>query len=130
MTQLSRERLEEIRDYDTCVTLKESAEMARIALASLEAKPRAFIFWPENDPSQGFIVDSIEDPAHKPGEFDAQGLHWVSSPLYTAQTAPVSVPDEVTAEDCPAFIKYDITEVDVAWARGFNACRAAMLKSK
>lgn len=103
-------------------------ELARIALASLEAKPRAFIFWPENDPSQGFIVDSIEDPAHKPGEFDAQGLHWVSSPLYTAPTAPVSVPDEVTAEDCPAFVKYDITEVDEAWARGWNACRAAMLK--
>lgn len=33
MTQLSRERLEEIRDYDTCVTLEESAEMARRLLA-------------------------------------------------------------------------------------------------
>ncbi len=35
--------------------------------------------------------------------------------------------DEVTAEDCPAFVKYDVTEVDEAWVRGFNACRAAML---
>ncbi|HBQ3996112.1 TPA: hypothetical protein L7076_000604 [Klebsiella pneumoniae] len=43
-----------------------------------------------------------------------------------AQPAPV-VPDEVTAEDCPALVKYDVTEVDKAWARGFNACRAAML---
>ncbi|HEN5264118.1 TPA: DUF550 domain-containing protein, partial [Klebsiella pneumoniae] len=42
------------------------------------------------------------------------------------QSAPV-VPDEVTAEDCPAFVKYDVTEVDEAWARGFNSCRAAML---
>ena len=33
MKQLSRERLEEIRDYDTCVTLDESAEMARRLLA-------------------------------------------------------------------------------------------------
>ncbi|HIE9877852.1 TPA: DUF551 domain-containing protein [Klebsiella variicola subsp. variicola] len=43
-----------------------------------------------------------------------------------AQPAPV-VPEEVTAEDCPALVKYDVTEVDEAWARGFNACRAAML---
>ena len=43
-----------------------------------------------------------------------------------AQPAPV-VPEEVTAEDCPALVKYDVTEVDKAWARGFNACRAAML---
>ncbi|SLO47956.1 Eaa1 [Klebsiella pneumoniae] len=48
-------------------------------------------------------------------------------PVYRhAQPAPV-VPDEVTAEDCPALVKYDVTEVDEAWARGFNACRAAML---
>ena len=45
-----------------------------------------------------------------------------------AQPAPV-VPDEVTAEDCPALVKYDVTEVDKAWARGFNACRSAMLRA-
>lgn len=46
-----------------------------------------------------------------------------------AQPVPV-VPDEVTAEDCPAFVKYDVTEVDEAWVRGFNACRAAMLQAE
>lgn len=45
------------------------------------------------------------------------------------QPAPV-VPDEVTAEDCPALVKYDVTEVDEAWSRGFNACRAAMLQAQ
>nr|WP_255890645.1 DUF3850 domain-containing protein [Klebsiella quasipneumoniae] len=45
-----------------------------------------------------------------------------------AQPAPV-VPEEVTAEDCPALVKYDVTEVDEAWARGFNSCRAAMLQA-
>ena len=44
------------------------------------------------------------------------------------QPAPV-VPEEVTAEDCPALVKYDVTEVDEAWARGFNSCRAAMLQA-
>ncbi|HID5298190.1 TPA: DUF551 domain-containing protein [Klebsiella pneumoniae] len=49
------------------------------------------------------------------------------APLYRhAQPAPV-VPEEVTAEDCPALVKYDVTEVDEAWARGFNSCRAATL---
>ncbi|HBT7788382.1 TPA: DUF551 domain-containing protein [Klebsiella pneumoniae] len=48
-------------------------------------------------------------------------------PLYRhAQPAPV-LPDEVTAEDCPAFVEYEVAEVDEAWSRGFNACRAAML---
>lgn len=51
-------------------------------------------------------------------------------PVYReAQPAPV-VPDEVTAEDCPALVKYDVTEVDEAWACGFNACRAAMLQDE
>lgn len=45
-----------------------------------------------------------------------------------SQPAPV-VPDEVTAEDCPAFVKYEVTEVDEAWARGFNAGRAATLQA-
>lgn len=50
------------------------------------------------------------------------------APLYRhAQPAPV-VPEEVTDEDCPALVKYDVTEVDEAWARGFNACRSAMLQ--
>lgn len=46
-----------------------------------------------------------------------------------AQPAPV-VPDEVTTEDCPAFVKYEVTEVDEAWSHGFNACLAAMLNQK
>nr|EKZ9872548.1 DUF551 domain-containing protein [Klebsiella pneumoniae]ELA0419831.1 DUF551 domain-containing protein [Klebsiella pneumoniae] len=51
------------------------------------------------------------------------------APLYLhAQPVPV-VLDEVTAEDCPAFVKYDVTEVDEAWVRGFNACRAATLQA-
>ncbi|QET15114.1 hypothetical protein [Klebsiella pneumoniae] len=53
----------------------------------------------------------------------------VGTQLYLhAQPVPV-VLDEVTAEDCPAFVKYDVTEVDEAWARGFNACRAATLQA-
>ena len=39
---LSKERLEEIRDYDTCVTLEESAEMARRLRAAEAQEPVAW----------------------------------------------------------------------------------------
>lgn len=42
-SKLTRERLEEIRDYDTCVTLEESAELARMALAAMDSEPFAYI---------------------------------------------------------------------------------------
>ncbi|MGU3413752.1 hypothetical protein ACLBW0_08560 [Enterobacteriaceae bacterium C34A] len=35
MTTITQERLQEIRDFDTCVTLEESAEMARMLLVSM-----------------------------------------------------------------------------------------------
>ena len=90
-----------------------------IALASLEAEPVK---------SSGFI----ESKAEGTDKFILKAYYGqnlsVGDKLYAAPPAPVSVPDEVTAEDCPAFVKYDITEVDEAWARGFNSCRAAMLQ--
>lgn len=39
---LNEERLKTIRDYDTCVTLEESAEMARAMLASINQRPVAW----------------------------------------------------------------------------------------
>lgn len=56
------------------------------------------------------------------------GAHIEPYQIVTSAPAPVA-PDEVTAEDCPAFVKYEVTEVDEAWVRGFNACRAAMLQA-
>ncbi|WP_343552028.1 DUF551 domain-containing protein [Klebsiella quasipneumoniae] len=52
----------------------------------------------------------------------------VGTQLYRHAQQPV-VPDEVTDEDCPALVKYDVTEVDEAWARGFNSCRGSMLQA-
>ncbi|HDC4269648.1 DUF551 domain-containing protein [Enterobacter kobei] len=88
-------------------------ELARIALASLEAEPVAYMTY------KGYLLHAA-DP--KLAEYSEP------TPLYDAPPAPVSVPDEVTTEDCPAFVKYDVTDVDEAWSRGFNACRAAMLQ--
>ena len=92
----------------------------RIALASLEAEAVCVI-----DQSNLDYLKSGSDADVWPASRAEMG----DVLLYRSATpAPVSVPDEVTAEDCPAFVKYDVTDVDEAWARGFNACRAAMLQ--
>ena len=85
-------------------------ELARMALAAMDSEPVAEVLSnrPGNDTS---TIDRALP---------------VGTQLYRHAQQPV-VLDEVTAEDCPALVKYDVTEVDEAWARGFNACRAAML---
>ncbi|MGX4980608.1 hypothetical protein [Enterobacter kobei] len=94
------------------------AAIFKIALASLESEAVAWLL------SGGGAKNNVSFDS---GNAYADPLREVT-PLYTAPPAPVSVPDEVTAEDCPAFVKYDVTDADEAWARGFNACRNAMLQ--
>ena len=92
----------------------------RIALESLEAEAVCVI-----DQSNLDYLNAGSDADVWPVSRTEMGdvlLYRVSPP------APVTVPDEVTTEDCPAFVKYDVTDVDEAWSRGFNACRAAMLQ--
>ncbi|CAH3571239.1 MULTISPECIES: hypothetical protein [Enterobacter] len=119
MTKFTKEQLQEIIETDH-VQCGEASELARIALASLEAEAVCVI-----DQSNLDYLKSGSDADVWPASRTEMGdvLLYLSAP-----PAPVSVPDEVTAEDCPAFVKYDITEVDEAWVRGFNACRAAMLQ--
>ncbi|MCM6346334.1 hypothetical protein M4B58_00475 [Klebsiella pneumoniae] len=120
---ITRERLQEIAE-DGFLKHGEIKELARMALAAMDSEPvftlevaRADYKGQKLGNHFGFIT---LDAARELKEGNYQ--------LYTAQPAPV-VPDEVTAEDCPAFVKYDVTEVDEAWARGFNSCRAAMLQA-
>lgn len=118
----TKERLTELsrRENVGAILGEEIAELARIALASLEAEAVCVI-----DQSNLDYLKSGADADVWPASRKEMG----DVLLYRSATpAPVSVPDEVTAEDCPAFVKYDVTDVDEAWARGFNACRAAMLQ--
>ncbi|EPY5197537.1 DUF551 domain-containing protein [Klebsiella quasipneumoniae] len=111
-SKLTRERLQEIAE-DGFLKHGESKELARMALAAMDSEPVAEVLSnrPGNDTS---TIDRALP---------------VGTQLYLhAQPVPV-VLDEVTAEDCPAFVKYDVTEVDEAWVRGFNACRAATLQA-
>lgn len=82
------------------------------------------VAWTWNYREQWYVTND-----ERRAEFVAKDGDVAVLPLYRhAQSAPV-VLDEVTAEDCPAFVKYDVTEVDEAWVRGFNACRAATLQA-
>ncbi|MEI9549708.1 DUF551 domain-containing protein [Enterobacter kobei] len=89
---------------------------ARIALASLEAEPVAYM-----NRFTGRVFTLEEQPG---ADTDAQ----VYMPVYTTPPAPVSVPAEVGWEDVPEDITEDDMEVALAWAHGFNQCRSAMLK--
>ena len=118
---ITRERLAKIKSWretygagsNVMLPAEEAEELARMALAAMNSEPVAYMYDGE---------DGTEYNGHNEFSGGGKGI-----PLYRhAQPAPV-VPDEVTAEDCPAFVEYDVTEVDEAWARGFNSCRAAML---
>lgn len=121
MTTITIERIEQYaNDPRMCNVNDEIRQIARLALASLTAEPVAWIVH-----SRG--GDQLTTDANYVANAEGMGgIH--STPVYAAPPAPVSVPDEVTAEDCPAFVKYDVVDADEAWARGFNVCRAAMLQ--
>ena len=113
MSTITRERAQEIfLGNGPEPTASEERELARIALASLEAEPVACMV-------NGALYHSEEE-----ARADAR---YILQPLYTAHPAPVSVPDEVSWEDVPEDITEDDMALASAWAHGFNQCRAAML---
>lgn len=73
-------------------------------------------------------AEGLDEPLESQCHCLGDGAHWVESTLYTRpQPAPV-VPDEVSWEDVPEEVTDDDMEVALAWAHGYNACRAAMLQ--
>lgn len=134
MTKLTKEeQIQAIYDLKVGYTLGQADvaimnELARIALASLESEAVG----EASEQRDGLVMDGMVDlggaSTHRIIKGDSKMKRLpLGTKFYTAPPAPVSVPDEVTAEDCPAFVKYDVTDVDEAWAHGFNQCRAAML---
>ena len=116
MSTITRERLEKIArggGFD----FKEVEELARIALASLEAEPVAYMH------RSGQVVTREECCDDKTFAICCK----VETPLYTAPPTPVSVPDELSREEYKRrFMEED--EFDDTFRGGWNACRAAMLQ--
>lgn len=121
MTTITRERLLKIQSWretygpgsNIVLPAEEAEHLARIALASLEAEPVAYIF---RHPA-GELFWSLTDESNK-GQNDVM-------PVYAAPPVPV-VPEEITDESTEQRL------MGRRWAysfcAGWNACRAAMLK--
>lgn len=121
MTTITRERLLKIQRWretygpgsNVVLPAEEAEELARIALASLEAEPVAWIW----KTASGYDTTSVRMPRNRPGKYAAR-------PLYTAPPAPV-VPDEMTFEEVSYPHNFDCN-TQYAYQQGWNACRAAL----
>lgn len=115
MSNITKERVAEFikKPLDNGLTRGEQMELARIALASLEAdgdsEPVAFI-------NGAWTLVYYRPPKEL-------GLK-IGDKLYTAPPAPVSVPDEMYWQNAPV----EGSTRAAAYATGWNACRTAMLQ--
>ncbi|EPE6109429.1 DUF551 domain-containing protein [Escherichia coli] len=118
MTTITKERIELFikNPLDNGLTRGEQMEVARIALASLEAEPVAYIF---KHPA-GKLFWALTDESNKE-QSDV-------IPVYADSPAPV-VPDEIDVNDVPRAVTYFKTHRD-CYADGWNAYRAAMLQAE
>ncbi|HHI0879592.1 TPA: hypothetical protein ACP4SH_001853 [Escherichia coli] len=122
MTTITKERLLTIKEWretygpgsNVVLPAEEAEELARIALASLEAEPVAWLL------SGGGAKNNVSFDS---GNAYADPLREVT-PLYTAQPAPVSVPAAMEIDD-----DFD-SAFEHGKAVGWNAYRAAMLQAE
>lgn len=123
MTTITKERLLTIKQWretygpgsNVVLPAEEAEELARIALASLEAEPVAYIF--KHPAGKLFWALTDESNKEQPDVI----------PVYADSPAPV-VPDEIDVNDVPRVVTYFKKHRD-CYADGWNACRAAMLQS-
>ncbi|MBL1236127.1 DUF551 domain-containing protein [Enterobacter hormaechei] len=126
MSNIDKQAVQAVADLKAGYTLGHADvailnELARIALASLEAGPVAWahrLINKRNGVVHPWVYGSAET---SPSEGDIFNIEVM--PLYTAPPAPVSVPDAMEMDD-----DFD-SAFEHGKAVGWNACRAAMLQS-
>ncbi|HDS0487053.1 TPA: DUF551 domain-containing protein [Escherichia coli] len=131
MITITKERLLTIKQWretygpgsNVVLPAEEAEELARIALASLEAEPVAV-----NDDMAYAFHHALSDSSLGADEVEEikAGLRAAFANV-TIQPEPV-VPDEIDVNDVPRAVTYFKTHRD-CYADGWNACRAAMLQS-
>ncbi|HAI2468401.1 DUF551 domain-containing protein [Escherichia coli] len=122
MITITKERLLTIKQWretygpgsNVVLPAEEAEELARIALASLEAEPVAECIVEDG----GMCIDGF-------GEYVGHSLPDGTHQLYTAPPAPV-VPEEKPMPNPLSMYAVDAVAA-IAEVRGWNACRAAML---
>ncbi|WP_320714355.1 DUF551 domain-containing protein [Enterobacter cloacae] len=139
MSNIDKQAVQAVADLKAGYTLGHADvailnELARIALASLEAE--AVAFRSKLKPPSAIGSENWDYTDHRqPDAFELENC--VIEPLYTAQPAPVSVQDEATPDNiqmlastyAPRGVTYqwDSDECNAA-ADSWNACRATMLQ--
>ena len=119
MTTITKERIELFikNPLENGLTRGEQMELARIALASLEAEPIGFRCRRNDNLGDWSYVYHRE-----PDDFERK--HLVIEGIYAAPPAPV-VPEEMYWQDAPV----EGSSKAAAYATGWNDCREAMLQS-
>ena len=139
MTTITKERLQEIADHPKNAlnaTMQEVVQMARMLLASMDSAQEP-VAWLWTKPSTGEEEVSLIVPSDDEDGEDAAICGWVHQPLFTGPQPP---DDEERAKlqeyrkaqsVAPEAITFEskgfeaLTQYDFGW----NACRAAMLRS-
>ncbi|EFB2194498.1 DUF551 domain-containing protein [Escherichia coli] len=124
MTTITKERLLTIKQWretygpgsNVVLPAEEAEELARIALASLEADPVAYIF--KHPAGKLFWALTDESNKEQPDVI----------PVYATPPVPV-VPEEKPMPNPLKMYAVDAVAA-IAEVRGWNACRAAMLQSQ
>ena len=132
---ITKERLTKIQQWretygpgsNVVLPAEEAEELARIALASLEAEPVAYIrdgFRADGVHFCGGIISAEEHERTKPAL--SERYNWKHQPLFVAPPEPVSVPTydewlEVRGNKPLGWVKDAMRE-------SYDACRSAMLK--
>ena len=116
MTTITKERIELFikNPLENGLTRGEQMELARIALASLEAEPVAYIF--KHPAGKLFWALTDESNKEQPDVI----------PVYADSPAPV-VPDEIDVNDVPRAVTYFKTHRD-CYADGWISCSERMPK--
>ena len=123
MSTITIERVAGIASGEKCYTHDDVVELARIALASLEAEPVGEV----SEQRDGLVMDGTVDLGGASTHRIIKGASKMKrlpldTKFYTAPPAPVSVPDAMEMDD-----DFD-SAFEHGKAVGWNACRAAILQ--
>ena len=125
--KITKQKVQAVADLKAGYTLGHADveilnELARIALASLEAEPAG---WQVKKHGGNWVSIKNEDVDHY--RFNEE---LPVREVYTAHPAPVSVPDELAGKSFNYIAnKFQVSTSEAQWILvGWNACRAAMLQ--
>lgn len=138
--EFTKERLLKIQSWsetygpgsNVVLPAEEAEGLARIALASLEAEPVAYIIQDKADRKEGNRGQLSFKSVEQYHEKDINEHELTATPLYTAPPAPVSVPEPIKRNDADGWWMYKGRRVGGGCAEWYNRalddCRAAMLQ--